>query len=104
MASLSGRGSRWFRTGLIDEPRRSFRLGRSGARRCRCTGRVRSPAQEGEIALDLSQRPLGLMTGYRDSAERRADAGGYYHTGDVAARDDEGYITSIGVPTMSSRP
>ena len=55
------------------------------------------PAQEGEIALDLSQRPLGLMTGYRDSAERSAsDAGGYYHTGDVAARDDEGYITYIG--------
>ena len=54
------------------------------------------PAQEGEISLDLSQRPLGLMTGYRDSAERNAAAGGYYHTGDVAARDDEGYITYIG--------
>ena len=53
------------------------------------------PAQEGEITLDLSQRPLGLMTGYRDSAKRNADAGGYYHTGDVAARD-EGYITYVG--------
>jgi acetyl-CoA synthetase len=56
------------------------------------------PAGEGEIALDLSQRPLGLMTGYRDSAERSAaaTAGGYYRTGDVAQRDDEGYITYVG--------
>jgi acetyl-CoA synthetase len=56
------------------------------------------PAAEGEIALDLSARPLGLMTGYRDSAERSAaaTAGGYYRTGDVAQRDDEGYITYVG--------
>ena len=54
------------------------------------------PAQENEITLDLSHRPLGLMTGYHDSAERSADAGGYYHTGDVAARDEDGYITYIG--------
>ena len=56
------------------------------------------PAQEGEITLDLSHRPLGLMTGYHDSDERSAaaTASGYYHTGEVAARDDEGYITYIG--------
>jgi acetyl-CoA synthetase len=56
------------------------------------------PAGEGEIALDLSQRPLGLMTGYRDSTERSAaaTAGGYYRTGDVAQRDDEGYVTYVG--------
>jgi acetyl-CoA synthetase len=56
------------------------------------------PAQEGEITLDLSHRPLGLMTGYHDSTERSAaaTASGYYHTGDVAARDDDGYITYIG--------
>jgi acetyl-CoA synthetase len=56
------------------------------------------PAGEGEIALDLSRRPLGLMTGYRDSAERSAaaTAGGYYRTGDVAQRDDDGYITYVG--------
>src|SRR3954470_12078759 len=56
------------------------------------------PAGEGEIALDLSARPLGLMTGYRDSAERSAaaTAGGYYRTGDVAGRDDDGYITYVG--------
>jgi acetyl-CoA synthetase len=55
-------------------------------------------ADEGEIALDLRARPLALMTGYRDSAERTAEAmaGGYYHTGDVASRDEDGYITYVG--------
>ncbi|MGH8995026.1 MAG: AMP-binding protein [Acidimicrobiales bacterium] len=53
---------------------------------------------EGEISLDLSSRPLGLMTGYRDDEARTADAmrGGYYHTGDVASRDADGYITYVG--------
>ncbi|HEY3557693.1 MAG TPA: AMP-binding protein, partial [Kribbella sp.] len=31
-------------------------------------------AEEGEIALELRARPLALMTGYRDSAERTAEA------------------------------
>ncbi|HEX3332296.1 MAG TPA: AMP-binding protein [Gaiellales bacterium] len=55
-------------------------------------------ADEGEIALDLRARPLALMTGYRDSAERTTEAmaGGFYHTGDVASRDDDGYITYVG--------
>ena len=55
-------------------------------------------ADEGEIALDLRHRPLALMTGYRDSAERTAEAmqDGYYHTGDVASRDGDGYITFVG--------
>ena len=56
------------------------------------------PADEGEIAIDLAQRPLGLMTGYRDADERDAAAtrGGYYRTGDVAARGADGYITCVG--------
>ncbi|MBV9313693.1 MAG: AMP-binding protein [Pseudonocardia sp.] len=60
------------------------------------------PAREGEICLDLTERPLGLMVGYRDDAERNAEAGltgksgGYYHTGDVASLDDDGYITYVG--------
>jgi acetyl-CoA synthetase len=56
------------------------------------------PGRDGEICLDLSRRPLGLMTGYQDDAERDAEAmrGGYYHTGDVATSDDEGYITYVG--------
>jgi acetyl-CoA synthetase len=38
------------------------------------------------------------MTGYRGDPDRDAEAmgGGYYHTGDVAARDDDGYLTYIG--------
>jgi acetyl-CoA synthetase len=55
-------------------------------------------AAEGEIALDLSDRPVGLMTGYHGDADRTAEAmaGGYYRTGDVASRDEEGYLTYIG--------
>lgn len=56
------------------------------------------PADEGEICLDLSRRPLGLMTGYWDDPQRDAEAmsGGYYHTGDVATRDGDGYLTYVG--------
>ncbi|MEU2747080.1 AMP-binding protein [Streptomyces collinus] len=55
-------------------------------------------AAEGEIALDLSDRPVGLMTGYHGDADRTAEAmaGGYYRTGDVASRDEEGYLVYIG--------
>jgi acetyl-CoA synthetase len=57
-----------------------------------------SPSRDGEICLDLSRRPLGLMTGYLDddALNERAMAGGYYHTGDVASCDDDGYITYVG--------
>src|SRR5690242_5570377 len=56
------------------------------------------PGRDGEICLDLIRRPLGLMAGYQDDAARDADAmrGGYYHTGDVASQDDDGYITYVG--------
>jgi acetyl-CoA synthetase len=56
------------------------------------------PGDEGEICLDLSRRPLGLMVGYRDDDERTSEAmrGGYYRTGDVASRDADGYITYVG--------
>jgi acetyl-CoA synthetase len=56
------------------------------------------PADEGEICVDLSKRPMSLMTGYQDDPERNAEAmaNGYYHTGDVASRDSDGYIFYIG--------
>ncbi|MEV6648178.1 AMP-binding protein [Amycolatopsis sp. NPDC051371] len=59
------------------------------------TGR---PADEGEICVDLARRPMSLMTGYSGDPERNAEAmaGGYYHTGDVASRDADGYIFYIG--------
>ena len=52
---------------------------------------------DGEICLELARRPLGLMTGYDDEG-RTSDAmrGGFYHTGDVASVDDDGYITYVG--------
>ncbi|MDN5858837.1 MAG: AMP-binding protein [Pseudonocardia sp.] len=54
--------------------------------------------EEGEICIDLAQRPLGLMTGYFGDDERNAEAfaGGVYHTGDVGSRDEDGYITYVG--------
>jgi acetyl-CoA synthetase len=56
------------------------------------------PAQEGEISLSLSPRPLALMMGYQDDDDRTSDAmrDGHYHTGDVAERDADGYITYVG--------
>ncbi|MEU6343898.1 AMP-binding protein [Streptomyces sp. NPDC046977] len=56
------------------------------------------PGDEGEICLDLSARPVGLMTGYAGDPERTAEAmaGGYYRTGDIGSRDADGYITYVG--------
>lgn len=54
---------------------------------------------EGEIAIDVrNQRPLGLMQEYRDDPERMAQAlhDGFYRTGDVASRDDDGYYWYVG--------
>lgn len=56
------------------------------------------PADEGEVCIDLSRRPTGLMAGYQDAGAHASDAmrGGFYHTGDVAARDADGCITFVG--------
>jgi acetyl-CoA synthetase len=55
-------------------------------------------AAEGEIALRLDRRPLGLMVGYQDDPERTlaVTAGGYYRTGDEARRDEAGYFHYVG--------
>ncbi|MDX2931372.1 AMP-binding protein [Streptomyces ipomoeae] len=55
-------------------------------------------ADEGEIALDLSNQPVGVMTGYHGDPDRTAQAmaGGYYRTGDIGSRDADGYITYVG--------
>ncbi|MGV0738424.1 AMP-binding protein [Mycobacterium syngnathidarum] len=55
-------------------------------------------AEEGEICLDLAAHPHNLMTGYLGDPQRNEAvmASGFYHTGDVAARDEDGYITYIG--------
>ena len=54
-------------------------------------------SDQGEIALPLRPRPVGLMSGYADDTGGPAPIGGaYYRTGDIASRDAEGYITYIG--------
>jgi acetyl-CoA synthetase len=64
------------------------------------TGEV---AKDGEICVQCEpQRPVGLMVGYQstlgadDKLNDRAFAGGRYHTGDIASRDGDGYITYVG--------
>ncbi|NII41727.1 acetyl-CoA synthetase [Curtobacterium flaccumfaciens] len=53
---------------------------------------------EGEVCLDLTTRPVNLMAGYLDAPERTDDAlrGGYFHTGDVATRHEDGSLTFVG--------
>ena len=55
-------------------------------------------SSEGEISIDLSARPPGLMEAYADDAELTEEVlrGGHYHTGDVASQDEDGYITYVG--------
>ena len=55
-------------------------------------------ADEGEICIDLAQRPLALMNGYAGDEAKNAEVmrDGHYHTGDVGSRDAEGYITYVG--------
>ena len=55
-------------------------------------------AEEGEISLRLGARPAGLMAGYQDdpTLNEFVMRDGHYHTGDVAARDADGYVTYVG--------
>jgi acetyl-CoA synthetase len=59
------------------------------------TGEV---GDEGEICLDLQERPVALMAGYRDDRGHTEEVlrDGYYHTGDVGFRDADGYLTYVG--------
>lgn len=60
------------------------------------------PAKEGEISLCLTDpemgRPMGLMLEYKDDPEKTAHLmrAGHYHCGDVAAVDEDGYVTYVG--------
>ncbi len=53
------------------------------------------PAAEGELCLDLSDPPTGLMLGYADQDDRLADQS-LYRTGDIVSRDANGYFHFIG--------
>jgi acetyl-CoA synthetase len=58
------------------------------------------PADEGEICLPLSSPPLGLMLGYGGTdghpSCQASPPEGHYRTGDLACRDEDGYLTYIG--------
>jgi acetyl-CoA synthetase len=58
----------------------------------------RPAGEEGEICIDLEQRPAGLMAGYEGDPNLNefVTRHGHYHTGDVAERDAEGYVTYVG--------
>ncbi|TXS57463.1 AMP-binding protein [Streptomyces sp. t39] len=89
---------------VSNSPGQTLKTGSMGRPSPGCTVELLDPvtgepgATEGEIALDLSDAPVGLMTGYHGDPERTAEAmaGGYYRTGDIGARDTDGYITYIG--------
>jgi acetyl-CoA synthetase len=53
---------------------------------------------EGEICINTAAGRGGLMQGYAGDASRTAEvtSGDLYRTGDVAMRDEDGYITYIG--------
>jgi len=56
------------------------------------------PVDEGELALPLDPPPAGLMKEYLGDPERTAVAmgGGYYRTGDIARRDEDGHYWYVG--------
>ena len=55
-------------------------------------------ADDGELCLRLDPRPVGLMKAYYGDPEKTAEAfrDGYYHTGDMASRDERSIITYVG--------
>jgi acetyl-CoA synthetase len=57
-----------------------------------------APAQEGEISVELAARPIGLMSGYdgNEAKTREVMRAGYYHTGDTATVDADGYYFYVG--------
>ncbi|WP_328505907.1 AMP-binding protein [Streptomyces sp. NBC_00391] len=61
------------------------------------TGQEVPDGRPGEICLDLTDRPVGLMRGYVGDEARtdKAFADGYYHTGDLALRTPDGALTYL---------
>jgi acetyl-CoA synthetase len=55
--------------------------------------------EEGEICIRVDpERPVGLFTGYLDEPHKtaRAIVDGWYHTGDKAWKDENGYLWFLG--------
>jgi acetyl-CoA synthetase len=68
--------------------------------------RTGESSSEGEVCIELARRPAGLMSGYFRDAETTAGrfSEGYYHTGDLARRDSDGYLTYGGRIDGASGP
>ncbi|NLL39928.1 MAG: AMP-binding protein [Clostridiales bacterium] len=56
------------------------------------------PGETGEIVIKYDPRPAGMMVCYYKDEEKtnQAFSGGYYHTGDTAWRDEDGYYYYVG--------
>ena len=62
-------------------------------------GKTPSVGETGEIVVDVSKgAPCGLFTGYYKDPEKTAEVwhDGYYHTGDLAWRDEDGFYWYVG--------
>lgn len=56
------------------------------------------PGEEGEICIECDPKPAGIIYEYYREAEKTAEVfrGGWYHTGDVAYSDEDGYYYYCG--------
>ena len=62
-------------------------------------GKLVTNSEPGEIVIDVSKgAPCGLFTGYYGDPEKTAEVwhDGYYHTGDLAWRDEDGFYWYVG--------
>ncbi|HYF55773.1 MAG TPA: AMP-binding protein [Salinarimonas sp.] len=60
-------------------------------------GREVGEGEEGEFALPMTPRPVGLMLGYlQDDGSLQTVEGDYYRTGDAMRRNPDGTLTFIG--------
>ena len=59
---------------------------------------VCNTGETGEICISMNPRPAGIMMEYYRDAEKTAEAihDGWYHTGDTAWRDEDGYFWYVG--------
>ena len=57
-----------------------------------------APGERGEICIAIDPHPAGIMMGYYRNAEKTAAAmhDGWYHTGDTAWEDEDGYYWFVG--------
>ncbi len=62
-------------------------------------GNEAEPGESGEVCIDISKGlPCGLSYGYEGSPEITAETwrDGYYHTGDLAWKDEDGFFWYVG--------